>query len=605
MNKIYITKVLAKGSGKTDSIIEFRPGLNIIQGHSNTGKTCIMKCIDYCFGAGTLPFDASLGYTTIELRLNTPQGYIHITRSLDDKNKVHVITNIPEYKNGSYRLKPSSKVKEHEPTLGDLLFSSIGIKNTQYIFKNKSYETQRMGWRTILPLLLYNVSDITRESSVIEPIQNVQKTAFLSALLVLINGTSNVENVARTRKDILVARKSAVEEYVNKNISKISEKKKILEEKLSSFGPADPEQQMQTVIEDIKSTEDTISSASSQSKKILTEIIKLQEQELECNLLQTRYATLHGQYISDIKRLAFIVDGENEIGKVPHNTICPFCDNKIPLKDKKSYSESAQMELHRITNQMKGLIETEKELSNEKESISAKLSKLEKERGNIESTIQKDLQPKLNSLKNLLDNYRTCIQIRNELHLINDLTENWENDLRELPTTKSESEYHPKELLSEKFQKQIDELLKNALTKCKFPNLTTAHFNLSSFDIEINGHQKHTFNGQGYTSFINSIVALCFRQYLSKYAVFDPGFIIIDTPLEGLDQGVSDESPESMRASFYNYFANQHDHGQIILIDNLKNIPSFDSLPKETNIITFTKNTKKGRYGFLMDVKSE
>ena len=46
MGEFYITKVTARGSGKKDSSVDLRPGLNIIQGRSNTGKTCIIKCID-------------------------------------------------------------------------------------------------------------------------------------------------------------------------------------------------------------------------------------------------------------------------------------------------------------------------------------------------------------------------------------------------------------------------------------------------------------------------------------------------------------------------------------------------------------------------------
>jgi conserved domain protein len=65
MGEFYITKVVAKGSGKTDSVIDLHPGLNIIRGRSNTGKTCIIKCIDFCFGSKAKPFDESLGYDII------------------------------------------------------------------------------------------------------------------------------------------------------------------------------------------------------------------------------------------------------------------------------------------------------------------------------------------------------------------------------------------------------------------------------------------------------------------------------------------------------------------------------------------------------------
>ena len=77
---------------------------------------------------------------------------------------------------------------------------------------------------------------------------------------------------------------------------------------------------------------------------------------------------------------------------------------------------------------------------------------------------------------------------------------------------------------------------------------------------------------------------------------------MIDTPLLGLDQGVSDVSPESMRTSLYTYFTNHQDCGQVILLDNMKNVPDIDFKSTGANVITFTKGLESGRYGFLMDV---
>lgn len=154
-----------------------RPGLNLIQGRSNTGKTCIIKCIDFCFGGKNKPFDDSLGYTTIELSLHTPKGNIQITRSFG-KNKVEVVTDVHGYDSCTYDLKFNPKKKNPAPLLGDLLLASIGIDDEQYIYKNKYFDTQKMSWRTILPLLLFSVTDIVKETSVIEPAQGTEKTAF-------------------------------------------------------------------------------------------------------------------------------------------------------------------------------------------------------------------------------------------------------------------------------------------------------------------------------------------------------------------------------------------------------------------------------------------
>ena len=602
MNDFYITKVLAKGKNKADSFVDLKPGLNLIQGRSNTGKTCIIKCIDFCFGSNTKPFDESLGYTTIVLSLHTPKGKIQITRSLN-KNQVDVTTEVPGYDNGKYELKKStSKKKEASPVLSDLLLASIGIENEQFIYKNKYYDTQKLSYRTILPLVLFGTTDIIKENSVIEPTQATEKTAFLSSLLFLLGVKDSSQNSAATKKEIRIAKKDTVEEYVNKKISSVAEKKRLLEEQLALFEGVNLEEKMQEILDGIRDTEAKITQASSQSRKILNQIIELQEQDAECTLLQSRYASLREQYISDIRRLSFIVDGEVEMKDTPHNLVCPFCNGKLPTKETESYIGSAGAELHRITSQMNGLVEIEKELVVEKEDIGADIDELENKREDIEKIIQKELKPQADSLKKIRDDYRSYIQILQELSVISNLTEELETDLRELPDEEnSATEYHPKKHFEKDFIEKIDKILKAALTECNFPNLTTAHFNLSSFDVEINGHVKQNFNGQGYTSFINSIIAMSFRQYLSENAFYDPGLIVIDTPLLGLDQGVSDVSPESMRTSLYKYLANHQDLGQVIILDNIKNIPEIDLAAKGANVITFTKQDT-GRYGFLKGI---
>lgn len=102
---------------------------------------------------------------------------------------------------------------------------------------------------------------------------------------------------------------------------------------------------------------------------------------------------------------------------------------------------------------------------------------------------------------------------------------------------------------------------------------------------------------------MNSIIAMSFRQYLAENALYDPGFLVIDTPLLGLDQGVSDVSPDSMRTSLYTFFTKHQDIGQVILLDNMNNVPDIDFEANGTKVTTFTKGLEPGRYGFLIDVK--
>ena len=602
MSDFYIERVTAKGAGKEDSVVELKPGLNIIQGRSNTGKTCIIKCIDYCLGSKRKPFDDSLGYDTIELLLHASQGTIQISRTFG-KNQVQVITTIPGYENGTYDLVPNAKKKEPLPILSDLLLAAIGIEGAHQIIKNKLFERKRLTWRTFVHLLLFHVADIAKETSIIEPEQGTEKTAFYSALLFLLFGNDFKDMDAQTESKLRKIKKQAVEDYVNKKIRSTAEHKKELEAQLAVFDGIDVEQAMQDVIDSLKQTEDQITDSIKESRNLFRQIVELQSRATECEFLMSRYSSLRSQYVADIKRLSFIVNGEVEKKKLPANQTCPFCDGKLPVRSQKSYIASAQAELNRITSQMDGLAETERDIAAEQTEISDQLKQLTEKRAELERLISQELQPKADAFRESLNSYKTYIQIKNELDVIAQFASNWETDLQQLPKyDETTPEFHPKEHFDNSFQEEMDQLLKAALIEGCYENLLTSRFNMQDFDVEVNGHKKSTINGQGYSSYLNSMVAMVFRQYMFAHAKYDPGFVVIDTPLLGLDQGVSDAAPESMRTALFRYFMNHQDVGQIIILENIKHIPKLDYEESGANVITFTKGRTEGRYGFLKDV---
>jgi len=55
-----------------------------------------------------------------------------------------------------------------------------------------------------------------------------------------------------------------------------------------------------------------------------------------------------------------------------------------------------------------------------------------------------------------------------------------------------------------------------------------------------------------------------------------------------------------MKNGIYNYLLDNQNYGQVILVEN--DIPSIDFIEKDANIIHFTKDKTKGRYGFLEGV---
>lgn len=102
----------------------------------------------------------------------------------------------------------------------------------------------------------------------------------------------------------------------------------------------------------------------------------------------------------------------------------------------------------------------------------------------------------------------------------------------------------------------MSEFANSILKECCYSGLVQAHFNFSTFDIEVNGEDKGTSHGKGYHSYLNTVMIMMLRKYLAANAKFDPHVFIIDTPLHGFDDGVDETMPDSMRAGLYRYFMN-------------------------------------------------
>lgn len=600
MSKFYIESIIAHGSGKTDAVVSFGEGLNIIQGYSDTGKTCVVKCIDYIFGSSENPFDKNTGYNKVSMRIVTPNGVVTFSRTLG-KNQIQVISENPEIEDGTYDIE--YKKNQKNPVINAVWLKLIGIEGEPKIPKNSDFVKKHLTWRTLLSLIYVTEKNIVRPESVVVPEQYTEKTLFLSALLYLISGRDFAETDAQTKKEIRVAQRKAVEECVNKQLSGISNRKKQLTEQLASFADVDVEAEIARIVSEIEETDVSITKAVNSSKELLGQIMTTEEKAAECSVLLSRYQSLRSQYTADIKRLTFIVEGEVEYQSIPHAAKCPFCDSKMTTHNRQSYIEASRGELARIVAQLDGLEATEADVKTELAEIETELTILRAKREDIESLISEQLRPKAEKLREMLNNYRVFICLKNEMDVIDSFSDSLTTDLRGLPKeTDYTLQYHPKEYFDEAFLSGMDNLAKEILEECNYENLTSARFNLSDFDIEVNGGKKSTNHGKGYCAFLNTVVVLMFRKYFATKAKYNPGLLIIDTPLLGLDQGVDDAAPESMRTALFRYFMNNQTDGQIIVVENLEHIPKLDYATSGATITTFTKGRFEGRYGFLEGV---
>jgi len=172
------------------------------------------------------------------------------------------------------------------------------------------------------------------------------------------------------------------------------------------------------MVASLETAERSIAAALSESKTLLSAIVETEEREVECDVLISRFKKLRDQYSADIKRLSFIVDGEEEMHHVPAPATCPFCDGKIAPRGRESYVASAKAELSRIAAQLDGLISAEKDVFEEKTEITDKLIELRRKQTDIDALIEDELRPKATALSESIAAFKAYNRINDEMSLI-------------------------------------------------------------------------------------------------------------------------------------------------------------------------------------------
>ena len=607
----YISKVTATGTGKTPAVVEFNNGLNIICGVSDSGKTCVLKCIRFAMGITRNPFDeGKTGYNGVNMEVVTSNGIIRLSRQLG-KNVVNVVSEVTDIESGIYDIDYKPKGNKN-PVLNELWLKLIGIKKLPMIIKNQHYERQRLHWKTLTGLFWLKEQEIENSKSVLLPDATAQHPYFFACLLYLLTGNNYAEVEQQEKDEISAAKKNAVHQFVNKQISQMSAKRKKLQALLASFGDLDAEAEMQKLIDSLTETEKSISEATEESKDLLSTLLTFKEQEAELSMTYTQFQSLKSQYTADIKRLTFIVDSEIQKNSVETNTSCPFCNGQIHPKARKSYIEASKAELVRIISQLQGLSESENDLNNRLYEMRMKIKTLENRIDEINTMVNAELTPRAEELRTAVTQYRSYVQLQNEISLLHTISENWNSELqkRDAVEDTEKLKFKPKEHFPEGFNSNIDEIAYSILETCQYEGLNTVHFNMSTFDLVVNGLEKEISHGKGYWAFINTVLGLTFRQYMHESAMYKSELFVVDTPLLGLDQGVEDSAPSSMRTALFQYFIHHQSEGQMIIVENTKDLPALDYEGSGASVIEFTQDKytsrfSKSRYGFLYDVFSE
>ncbi len=163
-DRFHLDTLLVVGTDKPDAVVHFKPGLNVVSGPSDTGKSYILKCIDFMLGSSKKPksINESKGYSTAFLTIRTMSDQL-ITLERDLKGRsfrcfFDQALPIPANKEGEVL---SGKHKaEAENTVSALLLRLVGLADKKVLKASTDGTTRSLSFRDVADLIIVDECDI-------------------------------------------------------------------------------------------------------------------------------------------------------------------------------------------------------------------------------------------------------------------------------------------------------------------------------------------------------------------------------------------------------------------------------------------------------------
>lgn len=606
----YIKKITAHAfqPEREDSTVVFTPGVNLIVGASDTGKSAVLRCIKFMFG-GEKPFDPKAkGFDRITMTLGTMKGEITLSRVIG-KNRITVESDIPGVLTGEFGADYDNKNENAPPSISRFWFSMYGIPGDPMIIWRKVGDRKHLTMKTILPSFYLNEGDIDNANSVILPERESTQVQFLSAMLYFLTGEEFSQQKLYDTDTISKAKREAVERFANDRIVALTRQRDEAENELKKFDGINVEAELQKSISRLAETEDSLDEAFRRQLSLSESLSRYNDEEAELTLILSRNQELATQYRADIDRLIFLTEGDRLLGNHEATTSCPFCRSKIDPITRPSYKASNRAELARITRQAEGLSESEQDVMERLKYVRGEITEAEKEINRLQAMVKRQLSPLADQLRRDIAAYRHFIQTKNTYDLYQQVSKDEQEtlDAPEYQVKVPDTVFRPREHFPAGFVSDMGAIATEILTEANYGSLNVVEFLIQPFDLLINGVTKQEEHGKGYNSFINTAMGLTMRRYYIENAKYNPGLFIVDTPFHGFDEGkVIKEA--SMVHGLFNYLIRQNGTGQIIIVENEKNVPDDIDFEKQgVNVIDFHKDNytsrfKTSRYGFLIGV---
>ncbi len=626
--KIVIKNLLLLGTRKNYRLPEFKEGLNVIHGSTDTGKSMILRLIAYGLGKNKLTkrvpeIDKSCTHVVIEIEINGEK--ITIKRDiLKESEPIELFFGGIDKVKGKPDKLVHIRGTQKLGTLSDFLLQRMNVPNLVVPYApndaNKGYNSVSLP--DIINLIYLNDEEIGNGSFLgrTNPFKHNKYMESLKALLRIEDVRFQELQATRGRKN---NEKNELERYI-KEVKKFLISSKILNK-------GDIEYNIQNVLKEIKQTNSTIADLNKQiqeksfiSKDLNNELLSKKEsiskRSEEIKLTEIKlmeFRELLKSYDSSIDKKQSLLELK-DLEECEGENTCPVC-NSIITETAEINTDFVNGEIIELKHKQSDLSDIIKEneilVQSSKNELLAELEEIKKLEEKASVEIKTYLSPLLQSRDEAL------MELGRQKELLNSLSEK----------KKTIEEYETQEKTLERITKEIEDLdskinlLKKNL-KEKDAAIAEISKNFSEFINDVK--QTSASNASIDTNFIPHItiegknlsyyqvsgtakkVVLCVAYYtaLFKYCLKEltylPSLLIIDSPSTGRGTNPQDPAEEWDIKVYENMFQywkklvkEEGVGGQIIIVDST--MPPEDV--KGSILVTFDKTGKDGQRRGLID----
>jgi hypothetical protein len=602
--------LIISGPQSPPAVIDFVAGLNVIYGGSNTGKSHILRMIDFVLGASKppKPIAEQAAYDLAHLGMvfndGTEKTLVRALKGGDIKIIDGLFRGRPDQSQGiSVSARHGAKT-----SLSKVLLEQLGAADKR-MQTNASGGTRDLSYRDLERFSIVNETKIQEDTSPVLTSQYTTKTAETSVFKFLLTGVDDSAiDIAKPDVDRPL-RQAAQLELLDQQIREVER------EIADADHDQDELQQLDLSLDSELANSFSVQEEAERDYRALTgerRELRRENEEIhdrmdEIDTLQARFALLDQHYSSDQDRLASAIEAGTLLA-LEDEQVCPVCGAEAQHHRPEfacdgnvdEIVEAAKAELAELGKRAVELKLTMQTLLDERSDLAARARGILPKLGSLHASILREV-PSVQVVRtrtNTVIARKLTVQRGLELVRRLDRLNQQRSNLGISPGYDS-STIVAAQSLDGTVLDEFSQVVEAELKSWQFPNARRVFFDLTQMDISVAGKARGS-NGKGVMALLHGAFSVGLMKFCVDRTRAHPGFLVLDSVFvtykdpDGLEDTAIKNTHLKDRA--FEAFAALGKDYQLIILDNV-DVP--DWLSAQPHCIHFTGRPGQGRTGLF------